>query len=150
MNRRFFISILCGLPLTAQAQSRDEFFASFDSDALAKTVTGGVAAKRGRVQLDLPLLADNGNSVPMRVVVESAMTPADHVRTVWLLSERNPAREMAVFHLGPRAGAAEIASRIRLAGSQRVVALAGMSDGSYWMDTADVVVTLSACIDGTG
>jgi sulfur-oxidizing protein SoxY len=115
-----------------------------------KSVTGGAAAKRGRVTLDLPVLADNGNSVAMKVTVESPMTPADHVRTVRLLSQRNPERVMAAFHLGPRAGVAEIASRVRLAGSQRVVALAEMSDGSLWMDTADVVVTLSACVDGTG
>ena len=152
MNRRLFISFLYGLPLAARAQglSRDEFFSSFDSDALVKSVTGGVAAKRGRVKLELPLLADNGNSVEMKVSVASPMSAADHVKTIRLLSGRNPERDMAVFHLGPRAGMAEVASRVRLAGSQRVVALAELSDGSWWMDTADVVVTLSACIDGTG
>jgi sulfur-oxidizing protein SoxY len=134
----------------AQGQSRDEFFNTFDSEALVKRVTKGAAAKRARVKLELPVLADNGNSVAMKVAVESPMTEADHVKTIRLLSERNPETEMATFHLGPRAGVAEIASRVRLAGSQRVVALAEMSDGSYWMDTADVVVTLSACLDGTG
>jgi sulfur-oxidizing protein SoxY len=134
----------------AQGQSRDEYFAQFDSDALVKRVTNGVAAKRGRVSLELPVLADNGNSVPMKVAVQSPMSAADHVKTIRLLSERNPEMQMAVFHLGPHAGAAEIASRVRLAGSQRVVALAEMSDGSLWMGTADVVVTLSACLDGTG
>jgi sulfur-oxidizing protein SoxY len=150
LKRRFFIAFLFGLPLAVRAQSREEFFASFDSEALVKSVTGGVAAKRGRVKLELPLLADNGNSVEMKVSVASPMSAADHVRTIRLLSARNPERDMAVFHLGPRAGSAEIVSRVRLAGSQRVVALAQLSDGSYWMDTADVVVTLSACIDGTG
>ena len=152
MKRRGFIALALGLPLVARAQgqSRDEFFASFDSDGLVKTVTGGVAAKRGRVKLELPLLADNGNSVEMKVSVTSPMSATDHVKTLRLLSARNPERDMAVFHLGPRAGVAEVASRVRLAGSQRVVALAEMSDGSWWMDTADVVVTLSACIDGTG
>ena len=150
MKRRSFMAVLLGLPIAAQAQQRDEFFAEFDADALAKSATGGVAAKRGRVKLELPVLADNGNSVPMKVSVESPMTQADHVRTLRLLSQRNPERDMAVFHLDPRAGTAEIVSRVRLAGSQRVVALAEMSDGSFWMDSADVVVTLSACMDGTG
>ena len=150
MKRRAFLAVLFGLPAAAQAQSRDEFFASFDSDKLVKAVTGGVAASRGRVKLDLPLLADNGNSVPMTVTVQSPMSATDHVRSIRLLSERNPERDMAVFHLGPSTGSAEVVSRVRLAGSQRVVALAEMSDGSWWMDTADVVVTLSACIDGTG
>jgi sulfur-oxidizing protein SoxY len=71
------------------------------------------------------------------------------VKTIRLISERNPEREMAVFHLGPRAGVAEISSRVRLAGSQTVTAIAEMSDGSQWMDSADVVVTLSACLDGS-
>jgi len=105
--------------------------------------------KRGRVKLELPVLADNGNSVPMKVRVESPMSEADHVKSIRLLSERNPEREMAVFHLGPRAGAAEISTRVRLAGSQVVTAIAEMSDGSQWMDSAHVQVTLSACVDGS-
>ena len=75
------------------------------------------------------------------------MTAADHVRAIHLLSERNPERNMATFRLGPHAGRAEIASRVRLAGSQRVIALAELSDGSFWMDSAEIIVTLSACID---
>jgi sulfur-oxidizing protein SoxY len=150
MRRRKFLGLLALVPGFAAAQaSRDEYFAAFDSDALVKKVLG-VTAKRGRVALELPILADNGNSVPMKVAVQSPMTAEDHVKTIRLLSERNPETQMAVFHLGPRAGVAEISSRVRLAGSQRVVALAEMSDGSYWMGTADVVVTLSACLDGTG
>jgi len=99
------------------------------------------------VTLELPVLADNGNSVTMKVSVESPMSAADHVRRIRLLSERNPVQEMAVFHLGPRAGRAEILSRVRLAGSQNVVAVAEMSDGSFWFDVANVIVTLSACLD---
>jgi sulfur-oxidizing protein SoxY len=138
------------LPGAVWAQaSRDEYFAAFNPEALVKKVTGA-SAKRGRVTLELPVLADNGNSVPMKVTVQSPMTAEDHVKAIRLLSERNPETQMAVFHLGPRAGVAEISSRVRLAGSQRVVALAEMSDGSSWIGTADVVVTLSACIDGTG
>ena len=146
----FITGLLAGRSFAQGAsQSRDEYFANFNPDALVKRVTGKTA-QRGRVTLELPILADNGNSVPMKLSVQSPMTEADHVKTVRLLSERNPETQMAVFHLGPQAGVAEITSRVRLAGSQRVVALAEMSDGSYWMGTADVVVTLSACVDGTG
>jgi sulfur-oxidizing protein SoxY len=99
------------------------------------------------VKLELPVLADNGNSVPLKVTVESPMTEADHVRAIHLLSDRNPERNMARFQLGPRSGRAEIVTRVRLAGSQRVIALAELSDGSYWMDAAEIIVTLSACID---
>ena len=107
----------------------------------------GQTPKAGRVKLELPVLADNGNSVPMKITVESPMTEANHVKTIRLISERNPERQMAVFHLGPHSGAAEITSRVRLAGSQTVTAIAEMSDGSQWMDTAHVQVTLSACVD---
>ena len=114
---------------------------------LLDPITKGAPVRQGRVKLEMPLLADNGNSVAMKVSVESPMTEADHVRAIHLISERNPEARMASFHLGPRAGAAEITSRVRLAGSQRVVALAEMSDGSFWMGSASVVVTLSACVD---
>jgi sulfur-oxidizing protein SoxY len=127
VKRRGFITALTLLPLAARA----------------------AAPQRGRVKLELPILADNGNSVPMKVTVESPMSEADHVKVIRLISERNPEREMAVFHFGPRSGAAEVTSRVRLAGSQTVTAIAEMSDGSQWMDSAHVQVTLSACVDET-
>lgn len=127
MKRRGFLTVLAFFPFTAKAQT----------------------VKRGRVKLELPVLADNGNSVPMKVSVESPMSEADHVKVIRLISERNPEREMAVFHFGPRSGAAEVTSRVRLAGSQTVTAIAEMSDGSQWMDSAHVQVTLSACVDET-
>jgi len=138
VRRRSFLIVLSGLAFGARA------------DPLLDPITQGAPVKQGRVKLEMPLLADNGNSVSMRVSVESPMSEADHVRAIHLISERNPEARMASFHLGPRAGAAEIASRVRLAGSQRVVALAEMSDGSFWMDSAKVVVTLSACVDELG
>jgi sulfur-oxidizing protein SoxY len=150
MKRRHFLLAASLVPARAVlAQAPPTFVQQANSKALVEAVTRGKPAALGRVKLELPLLADNGNSVPMKVSVESPMTEADHVKTIRLLSERNPERDMATFHLGPRAGVAEISSRVRLAGSQRVVALAEMSDGSYWMGTADVTVTLSACVDGS-
>ena len=128
---------------------RRRFLAAAVASALPLPVPAQ-EAKRGRVKLELPLLVDNGNSVPLKVRVESPMTEADHVVRLTLISERNPERQMAVFHFRPNAGIAEITTRVRLAGSQRVIALAEMSDGSKWMDEVQTVVTLSACIDGTG
>jgi sulfur-oxidizing protein SoxY len=145
MKRRRFLAgaggavALAALPEGALAQAA--------IDPVVQGVVRGAPVRRGRVKLDLPELADNGNSVPVKVTVESPMTAADHVRAIHLLSERNPERNMATFQLGPRAGRAEIVSRVRLAGSQRVIALAELSDGSFWMDAAEIVVTLSACID---
>jgi sulfur-oxidizing protein SoxY len=116
-------------------------------DPLVRSVTNGAPVRKGKVTLVLPQLADNGNSVPIRITVESPMTEADHVKSIHLYSERNPVRNMANFYLGPRAGKAEINSRVRLAGSQSVIAVAKLSDGSFWYDAAPIVVTLSACLD---
>lgn len=101
------------------------------------------------ISLELPVLADNGLLVPARVVVDSPMTEAEHVTQVYLLSQRNPVTQMAVFHLGPWSGRAELATRLRLAGSQKVVALARLSDDTYRWRQADVIVTESACVDGS-
>ena len=116
-------------------------------DPLVRALANGAPVRKGKVTLVLPQLADNGNSVPIRITVDSPMTAADHVKSVHLYSERNPVRNMANFYLGPRAGKAEINSRVRLAGSQRVTAVAKLSDGSFWYDAAPIVVTLSACLD---
>jgi sulfur-oxidizing protein SoxY len=116
-------------------------------DPLVRIVTNGAPVRKGKVKIELPQLADNGNSVPIRITVDSPMTASDHVKSIHLYSERNPVPNMANFYLGPRAGRAEINSRVRLAGSQRVTAVARLSDGTFWSDTAPIVVTLSACLD---
>ncbi len=99
------------------------------------------------VRLELPALADNGYVVPLRVTVASPMTAAEHVTRIWLLSPRNPVTRMAVFYLGPWSGRAEIATRVRLAGTQGVVALARLSNGEFRYAQTEVVVTESACLD---
>jgi sulfur-oxidizing protein SoxY len=150
VRRREFLAAAASLALAPQvvrAQSDNPIAPIDPRDPDVQSVTKGAAVRAGRVKLELPPLADNGNSVSMRVTVESPMTPQDHVRAIHLFSERNPVRHMAAFYLGPRSGRAEIVSRIRLAGSQRIVALAEMSDGSFWAGSAPVVVTLSACLD---
>jgi sulfur-oxidizing protein SoxY len=110
--------------------------------------TGGAALREGRVTLDIAPLVDNGNTVPVAVRVDSPMTTADHVQRIAIFCEHNPSPEVAVFHLGPRSGRAAVATRLRLATSQRVVAVARLTDGSCWQASADVVVTLAACIEG--
>ena len=145
--RRRFISVLAGLVATPLL-SRREARAAIESLApVIKKITGGAPLREGRVHLEMPRLADNGHSVPLRVLVESPMTAADHVRSITLLSERNPRPLMATYHLGPKAGRAEVTTRVRLNGTQRVLAVAHLSDGSYWSGTAEVEVTESACLD---
>jgi sulfur-oxidizing protein SoxY len=117
--------------------------------ALVEQLTGAKAVRDGRVQLVIPRIADNGNAVPLRVSVDSAMTPQDHVKSIHVVAEKNPRPLVAAFFLGPRAGKAQIDTRIRLNGTQRVVAVAAMSDGSHWRGIAEVDVTESACYDAT-
>ena len=116
-------------------------------DEVIRAFTNGVAVRTGKVTLDLSPLVENGNAVPVKVTVESKMTEADHVRRIALFNERNPQPDIAVFHLFPGAGRAEVATRIRLATSQKVAAVAEMADGGFWMAEASVVVTLAACIE---
>ncbi len=144
MRRREFLAGVLAAPLLPGAALAQ---AVSPVEAQLRELAGGATVTKGRVRLELPQLADNGNSVAMKVSVQSPMTAADHVKAIHLYSDRNPVTHMAAFHLGPRAGKAEVSSRVRLAGSQRVTAVAQMSDGSFWSDTAEVVVTLSACLD---
>ena len=117
-------------------------------DAAIRAFTGGATAQSGRVTLDLPPLVENGNAAPVTVTVDSPMTAADHVRRIALVNERNPEAEILTARLGPRSGRATLSTRIRLADTQRITALAEMSDGTYWQASADVIVTLAACVEG--
>lgn len=116
-------------------------------DEAIRSFTGGGVPREGRVKFDISPLVENGNAVPVNVSVDSPMTASDHVRRIALFNEKNPQAEVGVFHLSPRSGRAHVATRIRLATSQTVVALAEMSDGSFWISKANVIVTLAACIE---
>lgn len=116
-------------------------------DAIRKVV-GDAQVRRGKVKLDVPPLIDNGNAVPLSVSVESPMTPTDHVKAIHVFTEMNPQPNVVSAYLGPRSGRASVATRVRLADTQTVLAIAQLSDGSFWSASADVVVTLSACLEG--
>ena len=112
-------------------------------------ITQGAKLLRQDVTLTAQPLADNGFLVPIGVHIQSPMTAQDHVMQVYLLSQRNPVTRMAVFHMGPWNGRAEINTRIRLAGTQTVVALARLSNGEFRYDAVDIIVTESACVDAS-
>lgn len=101
----------------------------------------------GGMSLTLPKIAETGNSVPLTVTVDSPMTPENHVLRIHIFVPGNPLPVAATYHLGVRAGKAEISTRIRLARTQRVLALAEMHDGSVRSDAASIVVTLGACVE---
>lgn len=116
-------------------------------DEAIRSFTGGGQVREGRVKFEISPLVENGNAVPVTVEVDSPMTADNHVRRIALFNEKNPQADVAVFHLSPRSGRARVSTRIRLASSQTVVALAETSDGSFWSSKASVVVTLAACIE---
>ena len=116
--------------------------------AAIRKVVGEAPVTKGRLKIDLPPLIENGNAVSLTVAVESPMTVEDHVKAIHVFTEKNPQPNVISVQLGPRAGRATFSSRIRLADSQKVIAIAQMSDGSFWSDEIEVIVTLAACLEG--
>jgi sulfur-oxidizing protein SoxY len=112
-----------------------------------RTVTGGANVQAGKVKLDIPPLVENGNTVPMTVTVTSPMTSTDYVKSIHVFNEKNPQPNLGNFYLTPRAGRAQVSTRVRLADTQKITAIAKLSDGSFWSVSADVVVTLAACTE---
>jgi sulfur-oxidizing protein SoxY len=112
-----------------------------------RNVVGAAVVRTGKVKLDVPPLVENGNTVPMTVSVSSPMTSDDYVKSIHVFNEKNPQPNIGNFYLGPRTGRAQISTRIRLADSQKIVAIARLSDDSFWSASVDVVVTLAACTE---
>jgi sulfur-oxidizing protein SoxY len=115
--------------------------------AAIRNVVGEAEVRSGKVKLDVPPLVENGNTVPMTVSVSSPMLPDDYVKSIHVFNEKNPQPNIGNFYLGPRAGRAQISTRIRLADSQKVVAIARLSDDTFWSTSVDIVVTLAACTE---
>jgi sulfur-oxidizing protein SoxY len=144
MDRRQVI--FAGVALCSVAP-RPAGAASAGLETAVRDFTGGAAPRDGRVRLDVAPLVENGNTVPLTVSADSPMTAADHVSAIAVFNERNPQRDVAIFHFTPRSGRATVSTRIRLATSQTLVAVARMSDGSYWTAQSYVIVTLAGCIE---
>ena len=115
--------------------------------AAIRNVVGEAVVRPGKVKLEVPPLVENGNTVPMTVSFASPMTSDDYVKSIHVFNEKNPQPHIGNFYLGARCGRAQISTRIRLADSQKIVAIAHLADGSFWSATADVVVTLAACTE---
>lgn len=146
-SRRQALTIAAGA-LTAAALPGSigpAFAAKNDAHELIKKFTGGKEPAAGRVKLDLPEIAENGNAVPMTVSVESPMTKDSHVTEVLVVADGNPRGGVATFHFSPASGVAEANTRIRLAETQNVIAVAKMNDGSVFVDSKSVKVTIGGC-----
>jgi sulfur-oxidizing protein SoxY len=146
-TRREFLAAAGALGLAPAALVRPAGATPASMAAAIADVVKGAKVTPGRVTLAVPPLIENGNVVPLTVAVDSPMTEADHVRRVHVFNEKNPQPHVATFHLGPRSGRASVSTRIRLADSQRLVAVAELSDGSLWSAAVEVVVTLAACVE---
>jgi sulfur-oxidizing protein SoxY len=131
------------LPVAAQQR----FQPAQDIAPLLRGLTGGKAAESGGIEIELPQIAENGNSVPLRIRVASPMTQQDHVSALHVIAERNPRPLVASFQLGPQSGKADVATRVRLAGTQKVTVLAALSDGRFRIAEVEVLVTSAACLD---
>jgi sulfur-oxidizing protein SoxY len=145
-TRREFFALAGGAAVFAVTLRTAEATPAMLASAI-RNVVGTAAVKTGKVKLEVPPLVENGNTVPMTVSVDSPMAPEDHVKSIHVFNEKNPQPNIGNFYLSPQAGRAQVSTRIRLADSQKVVAIAKLSDGTFWSASVDVVVTLAACTD---
>lgn len=135
--------VLLAAPTTVLLASLPAAATEAQVAALIKQLTGDGVLNKGRVKLEIPLLVENGNAVPMTVSVDSP----DPVRSLHVFAERNPLPHVATFYFGPLAGPPKVSTRIRLATSQTVIAVAKLVDGTCWSDSLELIVTLAACVE---
>ena len=148
-RRRFIAAAAAGAVLAHVRVSHGALPAIPVLQPLVEKITGGAPLQEGRVVLEIPRLSDNGHSVPLRIAVASPMNERDYVRTIHVLSEKNPRPVIATYHLNPQCGRAEISTRVRLNGEQNLLVIAAMSDGTFHAASAAVIVTETACLDAT-
>ena len=146
-TRRELLGAIAGAGIASVIRIEPSRATPASMKAAIRNVVGEAAVKKGKVHIDVPPLVENGNTVSLTIEVDSPMTPKDHVKAIHVFNELNPQPNVIGAHIGPRAGRAKISTRFRLADTQTVVAIAEMSDGSFWSASADVVVTLAACLE---
>jgi sulfur-oxidizing protein SoxY len=145
-TRRIFLELAGGAAIAAVTLRPSRATPAMLNSAI-RNVVGEAAVRTGKITLDIPPLVENGNTVPMTVRVASPMTEKDYVKSIHVFNEKNPQPNVGNFYIGASAGRAQVSTRIRLADSQKVVAIARLSDDSFWSVSADVVVTLAACTE---
>lgn len=145
LTRRQALGLSAGAAAFLAFGTKAGLAASDATEAAIKAFTGGAMPGSGKVSLDTPEIAENGNTVPVGVSVESPMTADNYVVAVMILADGNPNPDVATFNFSAMSGSAEAKTRIRLAKTQNVIAVAKMSDGSTFMDTKEVKVTIGGC-----
>ena len=145
---RRHVLVLTGAAAAAAAAGLLPNIAAADKAAVEEAIKkaiGDAATQSGRITLDLPQIAENGNTVPIGVEVDSPMTASDYVKSVHIFAEGNPNPNVASLHFTPANGVAKASTRMRLLKTQNVVAVAEMSDGSVYRETVEVKVTIGGC-----
>jgi sulfur-oxidizing protein SoxY len=146
-SRRDFLIGSAGIGLVTALPVRSASSTPAMLEEAIRNVVGESNLQRGKVTLEAPPLVENGNAVPLTIIVDSPMSEAEHVKTIHVFNEKNPQPKVISVALGPRAGKASVATRIKLADAQRIVGIAEMSDGSFWTGEANVIVTIAACVE---
>jgi sulfur-oxidizing protein SoxY len=146
-TRRAVLGAIAGAGLAAVVRIEPSRATPASMKVAIRNVTGEAVVTKGKVHIDVPALVENGNTVSLAIQVDSPMTPSDHVKAIHVFNELNPQPNVISAYIGPRAGLAKITTRFRLADTQTIVAIAEMSDGSFWSASADVVVTVPACLE---
>jgi sulfur-oxidizing protein SoxY len=146
-NRREFLIGSVGIGLISAVPVGSASATPAMLEEAIRNVLGESNLQKGKIALDVPPLVENGNAVPVTIIVDSPMTEADHVKAIHVFNEKNPQPHVISVALGPRAGKASVATRIKLADTQRIVGIAEMSDGSFWTGEANVIVTIAACVE---
>jgi sulfur-oxidizing protein SoxY len=144
LNRRQALAVGAGAAVVLSGVVSPAF-AKNDAEELIQKFTGGKKPAEGKIKLDIPEIAENGNTVPMTVAVESPMTEQSYVSEILVVSDGNPRAGVVTFHFTPASGAAEANTRIRLAATQNVIAVAKMNDGSLFTASKQVKVTIGGC-----
>lgn len=132
------LAALPAMPALAQAQAKA-------ADELVKKIVGDAKPIEGKLVIDMPEIAENGNTVPFTLSVDSPMTEKDHVKAIHMISTLNPQPNVVTFRFSPTSGAAKAASRMRLIDTQDVIAVAELSDGKFLMSRRAVKVTVGGC-----
>ena len=141
-TRRFLLAgMAASVVLVAMPVRADD---ALVAEAIQETF-GDAPRSDGRITMLLPPLAESGNTVPIQISVESPMSATDRVKRVVILATRNPRALVATMEFGPGAPRAQFSTNMRLSGTQDVITIAEMSDGSLWQAQSRVLVTVGAC-----
>jgi sulfur-oxidizing protein SoxY len=149
-TRRQLLAAGAGLGAAALVRLEPARATPVAMQAAIRRMLGEASTREGKVKLSVPPLVENGNTVPLEVAVESPMTADDYVKAIHVFNEKNPQPNVISVRLSSRAGRARFTTRFRLADTQTVVAIAELSDGSFWSARAEVIVTLAACVEELG